>query len=188
MRSTASSDRHLWTLSILLGLGLGLAGCVSTLTVTPEETIKSAVSVARHGRIKSAQAVMTGPALDAFGTKEGLAALQEKLNKILSIDPPELIQSKQGDQGDGHHGDVRRVFSTKVSGLTKAGASAAYTARITCDVTYEEVHTPFMKGNCTWDPNTGMDQCDPDTQADDWEGEVQHCRLSEIAVRSVERP
>lgn len=184
MRATASSDRHLRTLGILLGLLM--AGCVST--VTPEETIKSAVSVARHGRIKSAQAVMTGPALDAFGTKEGLAALQEKLSKIISIDPPELIQSEQGDQGDGHHGDVRRVFSTKVSGLTKAGAPAAYTARITCDVTYEEVHTPYMQGNCTWDPNTNMQQCDPDTPAYDWEGEVQDCRVSEIAVRGVERP
>ncbi|MFL6237809.1 MAG: hypothetical protein ACJ76N_32125 [Thermoanaerobaculia bacterium] len=182
MRSTA--------LGILLGLGLGLAGCVSTSNVTPEETIKSAVSVARHGRIKSARTVMTGSALDAFGTKEGLAALHGKLSEILSIDPPELIGSDQGDQGYGHQGDIRRVFSTKVSGLTETGAPASYTAHITCKVTYEEVHTPEIKGICTLDPNNpgGMEQCDPDTPAFDWEGEAQHCRLSEIAVRSVERP
>lgn len=179
MRATASSNRSCRALGILLGLGLLMAGCVST--VTPENTIQSVVSVARHQRVRSASDVMTGPALDAFGTKEGLAALQEKLSKILSINPPELIQSEQGDQGDGHHGDVRRIFRTEVSGVTKAGAPAAYTARITCDVTYQEVHTPFMKGNCIWNPDTGMDQCDPDTPAYDWEGEVQDCRVSEIA-------
>jgi hypothetical protein len=186
MRSSASSDRHLRNLGILLGLGLLMAGCVST--ITPEDTIQSVVSVARHQRVRSASEVMTDPALAAFGTKEGLAALQEKLSKILSIDPPKIIQSDQGDQGYGHQGDVRRVFSTNVSGLTKAGDPATYTAQITCKVTYEEVHTPFIPGNCTWDPNTNTQQCDPDTPAYDWEGEVQDCRLSEITITSADRP
>ena len=184
--SAASSDRHHRKISILLGMGLGLlmAGCTLISTSTPEETIKTVVSTAKHSRMGDVREVMTGSALDAFGTKEGLADLRGKLSKILAIAPPELITSEKGEQGDNHYGDVRRIFRTNVAGLTKEGAPASYTVHITCDVTYEEEHTPFMKGICRADPNdpSGPDQCDPDTPAFDWEGEVQHCRVSEIAA------
>ncbi len=102
--------------------------------------------MAKHSRVRSVQKVMADTALDAFGTKEGLAALRDKLSKIVSMDSPRLIASEKGDQGDDHYGDVRRVFITTVSGLTKEGTPADYTVHITCDVTYQEEHTPFMAG------------------------------------------
>ena len=180
--SAALSDRHRRSIGILFGLGLGLLITGCTLTATPEQTLKSAVSTAKFRRVRNVHNVMTGAALDAFGTKEGLAAFREKLSKITSIAPPQLIASDKGDQGDDHYGDIRRVFSANVSGLTKEGKPATYTAHITCAVDYEEVHTPFVAGTCMPDPNGGPDQCTADTPAYDWEGEGQNCRVSDIAA------
>jgi hypothetical protein len=181
-RSTASSNLYRRAIGILFGLGLGLLITGCTLNASPERALKSAVSVAKFRRVGGAPKVMTGAALDAFGTKEGLAAFREKLSKITSMAPAQLIAHDLGDQGGDHYGDVRRVFSTTVSGLTKAGAPANYTARITCDVDYEVEDTPYSAGICTPDPNGGPDQCTPDTPASHWEGEVQSCRVSDIAA------
>jgi hypothetical protein len=162
------------------GLGLGLLMNACTLTSTPEHAIKSAVSVANHNRAQKVQDVMTGPARDAFGTPEGLAALRNKLSKVTSIATPQLVGTYAGKQGDGGFGLIR-VFATSVSGLTKAGAPATYNARIDCEVGVEEVSTPYMKGTCWPDPNGGPDNCDADTPASDYTEEVQHCRVAELA-------
>jgi hypothetical protein len=173
----------------LLGLGLGLlmTGCASTTwieTASPEDSLKAAISTAKHGQVEHVQDVMTGPALESFGSKEGLATLHKKLSKIISIDPPQLVSSEQGDQGNGHTGDIWRFFRANVSGRTKEGAAARYTAHITCDVAYAKEHSPFDKGTCLPDPSdpSGPDLCQPDTPASDWEGERQHCRVSELVA------
>jgi len=51
-------------------------------------------------------------------------------------------------------------------------------------VAYAKEHTYFDKGTCLPDPNdpSGPDLCQPDTPASDWEGEVQHCRVSELVA------
>jgi hypothetical protein len=163
----------------VLGLGLGLLMNACTLTSTPEHAIKSAVSVADHNKAEKVQDVMIGPALDAFGTPEGLAALRDKLSKVTSIAEPQLIRFYEGARGDGQVGDIR-LYSARVSGLTKAGATATYTARISCDVSTEEVTTPFMKGTCWPDPNGGPDNCDADTPSSEYTQEVQHCRVADL--------
>ncbi len=163
----------------VLGLGLGLLMNACTLTSTPEYAIKSAVSVANHNKAEKIQDVMTGPALAAFGTPEGLGALRDKLSKVTSITEPQMLRAHLGEHGDGQIGEVR-LYSAKVSGLTKAGAPATYTASIACDVSYEEESTPYMKGTCWPDPNGGPDNCDADTPASDYTEEVQHCRVADL--------
>jgi hypothetical protein len=86
-RSTASSNLYRRAIGILFGLGLGLLITGCTLNASPERALKSAVSVAKFRRVGGAPKVMTGAALDAFGTKEGLAAFREKLSKITSMAP-----------------------------------------------------------------------------------------------------
>ena len=181
-RSTASFKIYRRSIGILFGLGLGLLITGCTLNASPERALKSAVSVAKFRRVGGASEVMTGSALDTFGTKAGLASFREKLSKITSMAPAQLVSRDLGDQGGNHYGDVKRFFVTTVSGLTKTGATATYTVHIACDVDYEVEDTPFSAGICTPDPNGGPDSCTPDTPASHWEGEVQTCRLSDIAA------
>jgi hypothetical protein len=183
-RSTASSKLYRRSIGILLGLGLGLLITGCTLNDSPERALKSAVSVAKFRRVGGAREVMTGAALDAFGTKAGLAAFREKLSKITTLAPAQLVSRDLGDQGSDHYGDIRRVFVTTVTGLTKNGAPASYTAHIACSVDYEVEDTPFSAGVCTPNPAdpSGPDECTPDTPASHWEGEVQHCQVSDIAA------
>ncbi len=71
-RSTASSKLYRLSIGILFGWGLGLLLTGCTLNDSPERALKSAVSVAKFRRVGGAPEVMTGAALDAFGTKAGL--------------------------------------------------------------------------------------------------------------------
>jgi hypothetical protein len=186
--SAASSTCHRRVLGILLGLGLGLSlsGCASSpVTTSPKDTLLSAVDTAKHGRARRAGKVLTGSALTVFGTKEGLAAFRDKLSKVVSMSEPRLITSRQGDQGYHQSGDVSRVYSTNVSGLTKAGAPARYTVQITCGVTYQEIHLPAQNGYAILDPMNPHSKEHTDPQdAFDWEGEVEDCRVSQILARA----
>ncbi len=96
---------------------------------------------------------------------------------------PRLIASHQGDQGYDHFGDVSRVYSTNVSGLTKAGTPAWYTVQITCGVIYKEIHWPAQGGFALADPLYPHAHTEPQ-DAYDWEGEVEDCRVSQILARA----
>jgi hypothetical protein len=163
----------------LWGLGLGLLMNACTSTSTPQHAITSAVSVANHNQAEKVQDVMTGPARDAFGTPEGLAALRDKLSKVKSIATPELIRDYKGEHGEGQVGEIR-LYGARISGLTKDGAPATYTAHVSCDVSQEEESTPYMKGACWPDPNGGPYMCDADTPAASYTEEVQHCRVADL--------
>jgi hypothetical protein len=186
--SAASSTRHRRTLGILVGLGLGLSfsGCAPSLvTTSPKDALLSALDTANHGRARRAEKVMTGSALTVFGTKKGLAAFRDKLSKVVAMSTPRLIASRQGDQGNDHSGDVSRVYSTNVSGLTKAGTPARYTVQITCGVTYQEIHWPAQNGFALNDPMHPHSNEHTEAQdAYDWEGEVEDCRVSQILARA----
>jgi hypothetical protein len=186
LMSTAAFNRHYRTLGILVGLGLGLlfTGCVSIITTNPADTLQSAVATAKNGSARKAREVMAGSALTVFGAKEGLAAFRDKLSKIVAMDPPRLIAREEGDQGHGHHGDVTRVYSTNVSGLTKEGVPAEYTVQVTCGVVYQEIHLPSESGYASFYPwsHHGIAHSD-DVPAYDWEGEVQDCRISQLFAK-----
>lgn len=196
----ASSNRYRILLTLGgLGVGLLLTGCVTPGTLSnasPKEALQSAVDAARYGRTGDVQRFMTGPALDAFGTRQGLADLRERLGKVVAMEPPELVSSVEGDQGGGHHGDVQRLFTASVSGRTRDGAPAKHTFQITCSVSYQEIHKAAESGRCYFDENCregyrhapeapdeschNAYRCDPDKPALDLQGEAELCRVSKI--------
>lgn len=165
-----------------LGLGLMLTGCTPEIrTWAPDLTVRTAVEVARHGHPVNVHWFMTGPALDAFGTREGLAALRDKLSKVTAIEKPRLIARAEGNQGYGHHGDVKRLFSASVSGLTRQGAPATYTAHVVCVVSYRSFYLPPESEQCVYDGiGTRHYLCQPGAPADYGYREAQTCRLSRL--------
>jgi hypothetical protein len=171
----------------LLGiLGLALAGCYPALHHgTPEDALQSVVSLARYGRAGDTPKVMTGPALEAFGTKKGLADLHEKLSKVVAMDPPQLIRSDQGDQGNGRYGDVRRVFTVDVAGRTRTGDPAEYRALLVCGVSYWIWEQDDTTGRCYPDEKrpAGV-RCSPGKSGYSWDAELQDCRVSDITAKA----
>jgi hypothetical protein len=181
----ASSSRYRNLLALGgLGVALLLTGCVMTETLSnasPKDALQSTVDAARYGRTGVAHLFMMGPALDAFGTTEGLADLRGKLGKVVAMEPPELVSSVEGDQGHGHHGDVQRLFTSSVSGRTRDGAPTKYTFQITCSVSYERFYQSAEAGMCMADEFTRKGyRCDSDTPASNWKGEIELCRVSKI--------
>jgi hypothetical protein len=84
---------------------------------------------------------------------------------------PDSSREPRGDQGYGHRGDVKRLFSASVSGLTRQGAS----------VSYLSAHDPGWPRQCVYDEFVSHRyRCEPGTPAYDVEGETQTCRLSNL--------
>jgi hypothetical protein len=173
-----------------LGLGLMLTGCTPEIrTWAPDLTVRTAVKMARYGHPVNVHWFMTGPALDAFGTPEGLVVLRDKLSKVTAIEKPQLIARAEGDQGYGHHGDVKRLFRASVSGRTRQGAPATYTAHVVCSVSYRSFYLPPESEHCVYDGIGSRHYlCQPGAPADYEYREAQTCRLSKLSLEPAGGP
>jgi hypothetical protein len=131
-------------------LSLAAAGCVSS---APALTARRAVDAARKGKLNEFRSQLTDDARWKLGTGQAMDAIREKLAHYtnLSIGPALLISSKQGDQGYGHVGDVRRTYNATVAGSSRKSAppEAIYTLLLKCRISYDEDHHDEVPEGCT---------------------------------------
>ncbi|HSY48566.1 MAG TPA: hypothetical protein VLC46_07140 [Thermoanaerobaculia bacterium] len=126
------------------------AGCVSS---APSMTAGRALDAIRKGNLKDFQGQLTTKARPALGTEQEMAAVRQTLGHYtnVSVGSPLLVSSRQGNQGDGHVGDVRRTYTATVSGSPRKGAppQAIYTLSLKCLLSYESYHHDEVPESCT---------------------------------------
>ena len=137
-------------LLLLLTLTMAAAGCVSS---APSMTAGRALDAVRKGDLKNFQGQLTDKARPALGTDQEMGAVRQKLGHYTNVSagPPLLISSRQGNQGAGHIGDVRRTYTATVSGSPRKGApsQAIYTLFLKCRLSYESYHHDEVPESCT---------------------------------------
>lgn len=126
------------------------AGCATSV---PVQTATRAVTAARKGQLTQFQRLLTTKAQSTIGTEQAMQAIRQTLARYTnpSIGPALLVSSKQGDQGYGHVGDVRRIYETTLTASPRRGAppQPLYTLRVKCRISYEPVHHDEVPDSCT---------------------------------------
>jgi len=154
-------------------LALSLTGCDGT-TESPQGVISLAAKAVQKSNLRDLQSYLTGDALKQYGNAEGMKKLQDTLSPYAKFEfqNETLVKHVRGDQGYGFPGDVLRVYSEDIIGVTKAKASVkVYTASVTCTVYRERI-----AGVCTFPPIPGGPQtCQPDQYP-----EVQDCLVDNL--------
>jgi hypothetical protein len=131
-------------------LSLAVAGCVSS---APALTAGRIVNAAQKGKLNDFQSQLTGRAKATLGSQQGMDSVRQKLAQYtnLTVGPALLISSKQGDQGYGHFGDIKRTYQTTVAGSPRKGAppEAIYTFFLKCLIDYRVFHYDETPESCT---------------------------------------
>jgi len=142
--------------ALILMLALAAAGCVSS---APSWTAGRALDDVRKGNLKDFQSQLTDKARPTLGTQQEMDAIRQRLSGYasVSVGPALLISSRQGDQGAGQVGDVRRTYTATVTGSPRKGApiQAIYTLFLKCMLSYDLYHHDEVPESCTTtiDPN-----------------------------------
>jgi hypothetical protein len=150
MRVHPASFNNLLRCWLTLTLSLAAAGCLSS---APALTAARAIDAARKGKLNDFRSQLTGKARPALGTQQEMDAIRQKLahQANVSVGPTLLISSRQGDQGYGHFGDVRRTYQATVTCSPKKGApvQAIYTLFLRCLISYDTYHHDEVPESCT---------------------------------------
>jgi hypothetical protein len=131
-------------------LSLTSAACVSS---APATTAGRAFDALKKGNLPKFRDQLTPKAQTTLGTQQEMDAIRQKLGRYtnLSLGPPLMASAKQGDQGYGHYGDVRRTY--KVTVAASAGKSsppqAIYTLVLKCLIGYDVVHYEEVAEVCS---------------------------------------
>lgn len=157
MRSTPSSNNNgihppafnNLLYACILMLSLPAAGCVSSATWTAGRALDDV----RKGNLKDFQSQLTDKGRPALGTQQEMDAIRQRLAQFthVSLGPALLISSRQGDQGAGQIGDIRRTYTVTVTGSARKGApiQAIYTLFLKCLISYDLYHHDAVSDTCS---------------------------------------
>ena len=167
----------------LAALMLSFSACNLSSTGSPGGVLNLAFNSIQKAKLSDFQGALTGQALKEYGTAEGLALLKNRLSSYKDINVANyvVIKKVEGDQGDGFHGDVLRVYSCDVLSTqafkSKKQKLKIFSATVDCNVSMGMVQS----GENCHGGGGGPDNYEPPTCSPDYsEEEFEDCRVSSL--------